>query len=282
MKIIRRISIMALLCTIMTMLLTVSAFAGTTDDEAFNEYLSGNATYSTSDTALTEQFIGKLAEGKSGDKWTDKNASKLKSILKQNTTSSGGTAIEVGETQLKVSDAGIQKAKAEIVNAARNASVKESVDNIDTNFSIKADLDTASVSLSGLTGIVSWVVGILVFIVTIAMTLFTSCDICYITMPVFRNKCDDLKTTGGMGTKATSSGDNKLLFVTDDAQYAVQTCSVDTGKNPLWMYLKKRIISFVALALVLFILLTGNIQLIVNVVINIASGIISAISTLGG
>lgn len=255
----------------------------------FDTYLE-KSNFSTNDTVFnigtdkSNEFVDDLLENTS-DKWTSKNQSDLKNMIKKygsTTESEGGDPVKftVNTKIYYLNEAEYKKIVASVVSVAKKYEVKNSVEQV-ADFNTKADVGAASVALSGIEGIVSVVVGILVYAVTIGMTLFTACDICYITMPVFRDKCDTMKQSGSIGTTKTSSGETKLMFVTDDAQYAVQSCSVETGKNPLTVYMKKRVLAFILLGLVLFILFTGNIQLIVNVVVNLVSGIIDALGGLG-
>lgn len=174
------------------------------------------------------------------------------------------------------------KAGNKVSNIAKKSVVDSKIGDMGIGFNVSADVEQAGVALSGVEEFASVVVGILVYAVTIGMTLFTAVDICYITIPVFRNKCEDAKQSGGAMAKTNSqTGETKFRFVTDEAVYAVTTCSIETGKQPLGVYLKKRIWAFVLLGIVLFILLTGNIQLIVNIAVNVVAGLIEALSNLG-
>ena len=54
------------------------------------------------------------------------------------------------------------------------------------------------------------------------------------SLPVFRNKCEDMKVSGNsVMTKKGANGDTSLRWVTDDAQYAVNsTITEGNGKSP--------------------------------------------------
>ena len=84
----------------------------------------------------------------------------------------------------------------------------------------------------------------------------------------------------GYNVKKDANGNATLRFVTDDAQYAVSQGTVESGKSPWGIYFRKRVMSYVLLAIVLFILLTGNISLITNIALNIVSGIMNVLSGL--
>ena len=76
-------------------------------------------------------------------------------------------------------------------------------------------------------------------------------------------------------------GMNKMRFVTDEAIYAVQSAAVGSGKSAISIYLGKRVFAFIMTGVVIYILLTGNVSLIVNVVLNFISGLIKALEGLG-
>ena len=78
-----------------------------------------------------------------------------------------------------------------------------------------------------------------------------------------------------MGTKQGKDGNTKLTFITDDAQYAVTAAdTVQSGKSPFVIYLKKRALAFVLLAIVIFILLTGNIGIFATLALKLVQGLL--------
>ena len=168
-----------------------------------------------------------------------------------------------------------------VQKSVNNAATVDDVSTITDGLNIGADTEGATALLSGFAPIISLVVGVIVVLVTMGMTLFTAFDIAYIAFPVFRNKCEEQKMNGtGYNVKKDSNGNVSLRFVTDDAQYAVSEGTIENGKSPWGIYFRKRIMSYVLLAIVLFILLTGNISLITNIALNIVSGIMNVLSGL--
>lgn len=168
-----------------------------------------------------------------------------------------------------------------VQKSVNNAATVDDVSTITDGLNIGADTAGATALLSGFAPIISLVVGVIVVLVTMGMTLFTAFDIAYIAFPVFRNKCEEQKMNGtGYNVKKDSSGNVSLRFVTDDAQYAVSEGTIENGKSPWGIYFRKRIMSYVLLAIVLFILLTGNISMITNIALNIVSGIMNVLSGL--
>ena len=168
-----------------------------------------------------------------------------------------------------------------VQKSVNNAATVDDVSNITDGLKIGADTAGATALLSGFAPIISLVVGVIVVLVTMGMTLFTAFDIAYIAFPVFRNKCEEQKMNGtGYNVKKDSSGNVSLRFVTDDAQYAVSEGTIENGKSPWGIYFRKRIMSYILLAIVLFILLTGDITMITNIALNIVSGSMNVLSGL--
>ncbi len=239
-------------------------------------------------------FDGKYEESKAGEylgaicKLDSSGAIVLAAQITAITRGSTGTetlVIKVGAATQTLTVT--PDAKAKLIELSRQIydkeSLKSKVNSIGENFDVEADTEGAGVMLVGIQPLVSLVVGLLAYAVVIGMSLFTALDIVYITMPVFRNKVEEMKQSGnGIMVKSDrKTGEAKLRWVTDEAQHAVMMCGIDTGKNPLGMYFKKRIFAYVLVAIVIYILLTGNIQLIVNIAINFVSGVLDALSSLG-
>lgn len=180
--------------------------------------------------------------------------------------------------------AGFNKLASLVKTQADSVKAKNGVASIGDQLNLTPDIEGAAGTLDGIRDIASTLVGILVIAVTIGMTLFTALDLCYITMPVFRNKCDDMKQSGqgAMVRTDNKSGEAKLRWVTDEAQYAVQQAvNSGTGKSPIMIYLGKRIGAFIAIGVVLFILFTGNISILINIVLNLISGLMNALAGFG-
>ena len=172
-----------------------------------------------------------------------------------------------------------EAAAARINNVGAAGDVSDDVKNIQSTLDVGADVATAGVLLSGFVPILSTLLGLMVTLISIGMTIFSGFDLCYIAFPVFRNKCEEAKASGNnMMTKKGSNGESKLRFVTDDAQYAVQAAdTVQSGKNPFVIYFSKRLLSYIVLAILLFILLTGNITVFTSIALKVVSGILEVI-----
>lgn len=167
-----------------------------------------------------------------------------------------------------------------IMNKAKSLKGQQQIEDLDEYYSLEADTKTASDLVSGLKGPISTFLGILVTFITVGMTVFTAFDLCYIAFPVFRGKMDDAKANGTKGiTRTNNKGETKLNIVTEDAQFAVISAeTAQTGQSAYLIYFKKRIVSFIILAVLIFILLTGNINILTNIGVKLASGVLEAIS----
>ena len=92
--------------------------------------------------------------------------------------------------------------------------------------------------------------------------------------------------------KTDSNGKKKLRFVSDEAQYAVDSTvgrsgdsSSKSGGNggytsPWGAYFKTRIVSYIFLAVAITILLTGNITIITNLALKLVGGLMNVLQSL--
>ena len=67
-------------------------------------------------------------------------------------------------------------------------------------------------------------------------------------------------------------GGAKLAIVSNDAYNAYKEAT-DGNKNVMLTYLKKRIVAYIAVAVVLYMLLSGNLSLIVEIVLKALNGV---------
>jgi hypothetical protein len=166
-------------------------------------------------------------------------------------------------------------------NSANAQSVGNDLKDITGGLKIDADTTTATNALSGFVPIISTILGLMVILISIGMTIFSVFDLCYIAFPVFRNKCEEAKQSGSgmmVSNKKGADGETKLRLVSDDAQYAVTAAdTVQSGKNPFVIYFGKRLLSYIILAILLFILLTGNVTVFTDIALKVVSGILDLI-----
>lgn len=179
-------------------------------------------------------------------------------------------------------DAGNNLEKSAIASANNQAALDEFTQ-VTEGMGLQADIKTASGMMSGFYGVLRTLLGIIVVGASVGMTVYSGFDICYIAFPVFRNKCEDAKAGGGgmmVSGKKGAGGENKLRFVSDDAQDAVRaSTTTQEGANPFVIYFKKRLLSYLVLAILLFILLTGKITIFTDIALRLVSGILNIIQT---
>lgn len=175
--------------------------------------------------------------------------------------------------------------KAAADQSAANEKYVQKQDSVATDLgqiSVTPNIEKANNMLSGFMPLLNMIVSVVIVGVTLGMTLFTAFDICYIEFPIFRNKCEDAKASGNKMMTRTDSktGETKLRIVTDEAQYAIQAAdTIQSGQNPLVIYFKKRFVAILLLAIVLFILLTGNMSVFSKIALKLVSGIISIVQS---
>lgn len=102
-------------------------------------------------------------------------------------------------------------------------------------------------TIGDITGII---LGIIAYAIAILMTLITVVDICYITLPVFREAVKKLRWDG--------TNDRGLSAISKDAFSAVEEVyTMSLEKSPLSIYIKSRLMTYVIAVFVLFIILGG-------------------------
>lgn len=141
---------------------------------------------------------------------------------------------------------------------------------------VSPDTGTAMNLLSGVMPMINTALGLIVTIISIGMTVFSALDIIYLAFPAFRGKVDSQVEGGGKGTKTNKDGSTSSIWVSDDARVAVKETQ-ENQQQPWGAYFKKRVIAYIFLAIILFILLTGNIFAITTLVTDALSGLFSAL-----
>lgn len=246
---------------------------------------SGAKSSSMGSDSTISSYLGSL------NSYSEVNSVGLSKVVKQSPstgykvyTLGDGTTVYVNEARAKTTIQSLQSQADADANAKQTADITEQdkMANKISNIKIVPDVDAASRMLSGFTPLIQMVVSVVIVAVTMGMTLFTAFDICYIEFPVFRNKCEDAKASGNKMMTRTDSktGETKLRLVTDEAQYAIQAAdTIQSGQNPLVIYFKKRFAAILILAIVLFILLTGNMNVFSQIALKLVSGIISIVQS---
>lgn len=145
---------------------------------------------------------------------------------------------------------------------------------------VEADLGGAAGALSGFTPLISLISGILAAAAILGVTVFTSVDVCYLAFPVAHAKIEKKGSEGGaMSTQRKDGGGSKFALVTDDAIYAYETAQ-QNNQQPWGLYLKRRALTIILISIVIYILLTGNMTLLINWTLNMVGGIIDQLNKL--
>lgn len=273
MKRLSKVAVMMLTLAIMITSLSISVFALESGDQIDPKDKNSITIYTYIENALKDT--------KDRDnKWVLRYLDKVDTISTEATVSF--TIDSTGEYyQLK---AGVEADS--LYSAARtrykSAKVSSQTQNMQDGLGVEADTEGAMAAMEGFVPVINIILGAITVIITMLLAVFTAFDVCYITFPVFRNKCEEQKASGqGMMVGKTANGGTKLRWVSDEAQFVVDQCNVDSGKSPLAAYLGKRIFSYIAVSIILFILLTGNINVITNLALKIVSYIVDMVSSLG-
>ena len=153
-----------------------------------------------------------------------------------------------------------------------NRNAKGARDNLQTvvdSMNTQADIASAAEGLSDVMPLVNQITGMIVMVVTIGMAIFTALDVAYLVFPVAKTAMDSAGSSGNRSVSKTDgkTGEAKFRWITDDAINAYQQYT-ETGKNPLLCYLGKRIWSYIALAIVIYMLMSGNLSVIINFVLS--------------
>jgi len=181
-----------------------------------------------------------------------------------------GTKAVSMNTTLKSSLSGYNSSQAAITGVDE---VRTDIQEITRVFNIKADVTGANAALAGFKPMIELICGLLFWIVITFLGVFTAFDVCYLVFPVAKGKMDSAGQSGGRITSSESkaTGESKFRFVTDDALLAYEE-SAKNGQNGLILYLKKRVWTYVACSIVVYMLGSGNMALIIEAVLKLCSG----------
>lgn len=155
-----------------------------------------------------------------------------------------------------------------IENLIDTRKATDKIESITDDTKIEADTKKASEALSGVTPIISGFLGGAVILITLGMTVFSAIDIVYIVFPATRNFLEN------------ANSKTKIQIVTDDAMVAIKQSSIESGKTPMGTYFARRVVSYIILSVMLFIILTGNISLITNLALRVVSGLLEILVTI--
>lgn len=176
----------------------------------------------------------------------------------QSLTLACGTTVYYADANSGVLDARVNQLK-------KSDDATGQVTQITEDLALNPDTGKAAEILSGVTPIISTFLGLAVVLITLFMTVFSAIDIVYIVFPATRAFLDN------------ADSKTKIQIVTDDAKVALNSASIESGKSPMSTYFGRRVVSYVILSVMLFIILTGNISLITNLALKVVSGLLNVL-----
>lgn len=158
---------------------------------------------------------------------------------------------------------------------------KSQIDELVENINSRADIAGGADSLKSVMPLVNTITGIMVVIVLLGMAIFTAFDVAYLVFPVAKQQMDKAGSSGGTMASKTDAktGEAKFRWVTDDAIQSY-TEATESGKHPLTTYLKKRLLSYIAVAVVVFMLMSGNLAVIINFILQMLGSVFEMLGKL--
>lgn len=178
-----------------------------------------------------------------------------------------------------------EKIASDINSIGTSDEVRQQVDDLTDGLGINADVQGATASIGGIIPWVNLATGVLVVAITAGMTLFTAGDISWLQFPVLHNMMQGAVDDGNGGAliskTSKATGEKKFRFVTDEAIKAYKESQVEGDKwGPYGKYLVKRLWVYIINAIMLAILLTGNISIFTNLGVQLVSGLLDVIKSL--
>ncbi|MBO5388683.1 MAG: hypothetical protein J6A59_11180 [Lachnospiraceae bacterium] len=258
----------SILCILLVLMLSLSAVFATEDTRSNSTIISEHI--QQYGRASGGNLLGtKLTKGVHFDVTSDNGGDPMTFTL-----SGGDVTIYMTQEQMDKAVDQILKSEQAI---EQSHNVNEKVNEVTGGLNIGADVGTANTLLSGFTPIVSTFLGLMCVIITLGMAIFSAIDIVYIVFPPFQSLCEDQKAAG----KGATVRSNGTSWVSREAQKAVEASNTDqSDKNPLIIYFGKRIVSYIVLAILLFMLFTGNITLITDLALKAVSGIMEVLGAI--
>lgn len=126
---------------------------------------------------------------------------------------------------------------------------------------MQPDFISAKGFVEPLEGPIGTVVGIIAYIIFLALAIVIISDVAFIGIPTLQNMAGD-----------SSVGKGKFTLFSSDARKAVQEADGSSSKGMI-LYLKYRLLFFIALAFVMFYLVMGRMYELVGLILDLFSGI---------
>lgn len=119
-------------------------------------------------------------------------------------------------------------------------------DILDTPYAV--DFDWINTASNVIDHVFSIIFGFAALFIVVFMTVITTLDVVYITIPLVREKIREKGWDGSNDTK-------RFRLISSDARVAYEECAIEAGKMPIMIYLKKRFKTYVLCTIILVIIL---------------------------
>lgn len=156
-------------------------------------------------------------------------------------------------------------------SASGTTDINKKVDENLPDIEIKPNTDAVEKALENAMGLIETVLGVCIWAIMIGVTIWTVADILFISYPVFNEYIE--------GQSGNSKGGNIISrLVTREAKEAYKEANSGNGGNVWLIYLKKRIVAIVLIAICLYFVTIGDIGFVIRIVTKLIGGVIRGIS----
>ena len=158
----------------------------------------------------------------------------------------------------------------------------EAVREITTDLGVAADTGSATTILKPAVPYLNIALGILIVVAQIMLIALTAVDCVYMTSPSVQLNADSQLASGtnGVHVKTGKDGQPKFRFISDEAVFVTANCALGSGKNKYLEYLKLRALAYICVEIMFMVLVTGNIDIISNLVIGLIAGVFKILASL--
>ena len=137
----------------------------------------------------------------------------------------------------------------------------------------KADLATAMKWFSPFNGLVGMILGVAVIILIVLLIGSSALDLVYISYPIFRESRDNSNAGSGKPPMGISRDAWDLVKTYEGSNAGGGEGSAKHG-NIIWAYLKKRLFTYIIMAICILYLISGSLAGLIGSVLNLVSGIV--------
>lgn len=233
-------------------------------DSVFSTFSSASDSSSAADGTVQLVHISWTHDGDTADKYYTN--------VSLDGSSTDDSFIEVyNSIKTEIEEAG----RVAAANDATAKAVKNQINSISNIANPVANLQAGNNILKPFIPFINRAMGTVVVAAILILGLVTALDIFYLIIPIVKTKCDSVGQSGGkMSSTTKNTGESKFRLISDDA-IAAYSEAQENGRHPVWVYLGKRTKTYIAAVVVIFLLLSGNLSLIFNIVLTLIGGILT-------